>query len=51
MTKMEKTDMILDMVEIILDMHDGPGFTEYLCETGGDVVKYRVYDDGLITAR
>lgn len=51
MTKMEKTLMILDMVDIVLETHDTPDFTEYICEIGGDVVKYRVYNDGLIAAK
>lgn len=51
MTKMEKTTKILEMVDVVLESHKGRNFDEYICKIGGDVITYRIYDDGMITVK
>ena len=41
-------DLLIDEVEYIMDCIVTPDFVECICETGGDVTKYRVYNDGSI---
>ncbi len=38
-------------IEIITDVHETPDFVEVRGECGGDVLTYRVYDDGDIYER
>lgn len=44
-------DIVLERVEYILDCHETPDFVEVVGNAGGDIVTYRVYDDGAVTAR
>lgn len=38
-------------LDYVVDCYETPDFVEVVGNIGGDVVTYRVYDDGSITAR
>jgi hypothetical protein len=44
-------DAVLDRVEYVIDVRETPDFVEVVGDIGGDVVTYRVYDDGRVYAR
>lgn len=44
-------DIVLERVEYIIDCYETPDFVEVVGNAGGDIVTYRVYDDGTVTAR
>lgn len=37
--------------EHIVDTYEGSDFVEFICTAGGDVMKYRVYNNGKIYER
>lgn len=41
-------EIALDYLEYIIDYHETPDFIEVIGNTGGDVITYRVYDDGAV---
>ena len=38
-------------VDYIMDCNVTPSFVDCTCSIGGDIVRYRVYDDGTITEK
>ncbi len=54
MTKRERINKAQDIAleergfEYIMEVHDAPDFVEVIGNIGGDVEKYRVYNDQLV---
>ncbi len=49
----EARDILFESTSVtqILDTYKDQSFVEFTCRAGGDVVTYRVYNDGEITER
>lgn len=43
--------IVLERVDYVIDHYVAPDFCEFVCSIGGDVIKYRVYDDGTVYER
>lgn len=44
-------DRALERLDYVTDCHEAPDFVEVTGRMGGDVVTYRVYDDGSMYER
>ena len=44
-------DIALKQLDYIIDYYDTPDFVEVTGRVGGDVVTYRIYDDGSVYER
>lgn len=44
-------DIVLQRVDYVMDYHETPDFVEVVGSRGGDVVTYRVYDNGTVTEK
>jgi hypothetical protein len=51
MTEKKKRELILEMVDHIMESYQTPDFTEFVTCTGGDIVTYRVYNDGKVVCK
>lgn len=43
--------IVLERVDYVIDHYVAPDFCEFVCSIGGDIIKYRVYDDGTVYER
>ena len=41
-------ELALERLDYIMDYHTAPDFVEVTGKMGGDVITYRIYDDGYI---
>lgn len=41
----------LESLDYVMDYHEAPDFVEVIGRMGGDVITYRVYDDGTMYER
>ena len=44
-------EKVLDNLDYVMECHEAPDFVEVTGSMGGDVITYRVYDNGDIYAR
>lgn len=44
-------DIALERLDYIMDYYAAPGFIEVTGRMGGDVITYRIYDDGSVYER
>ena len=44
-------DIALEQLDYIMDYHTAPDFVEVTGRVGGDVITYRIYDDGSVYER
>lgn len=44
-------DIASERLDYILETHSVPDFVEVIGKMGGDVITYRIYDDGTVTER
>ena len=48
-TRVKKAmELALERLDYIIDYHTAPDFVEVIGSMGGDVITYRIYDDGSI---
>ena len=51
-TRVKKAmELALERLDYIMDYHMSPDFVEVTGRVGGDVVTYRIYDDGSVYER
>ena len=44
-------DRALERLDYVMDCYEAPDFVEVTGRMGGDVITYRVYDDGMMYER
>lgn len=44
-------DIVLEQMDYTMDYHTAPDFVEVTGRVGGDVITYRIYDDGSVYER
>lgn len=43
--------LLRHLLDYVMDYHEAPDFVEVIGRIGGDVITYRVYDDGTMYER